>query len=211
MISVRHAGRLAALVALSLAAACSVLPERNPVDIYRLPSALTPAPASASGRGTLRVSMPHATYRLESPRIAVIAEANRISTYAGARWADTPPAMMRDRLTEALRSGGGYVNVTTAESNVQAELDLDTELRAFHSEYRQGQPHAVIALQAQLVATATRRIVASRAFEVAEPADGTAVPVVVDAFGRAADALAREVADWAARQERPAGAAVTLR
>lgn len=211
MISARRTGRQCAIAALALVAACSVLPERSPVDIYRLPSALKPVPMPAGGRGTLRVAMPHTAYRLENPRIAVIAEANRISTYAGARWADTPPVMMRDQLTEALRAGGGFENVTTSESNVQAELELDTELRDFHSEYRQGVPHAVIAMQAQLVAADSRQIVASRSFEIAEPADGTSVPFVVDAFGRAADALARQVADWAASRRPPAGPAVPLR
>ncbi|MBX6317736.1 ABC-type transport auxiliary lipoprotein family protein [Pigmentiphaga sp.] len=211
MIPVRRAGRLAAIAALSWIAACSVLPERRAVDVYRLPSALTPPPASTNGRGTLRVTMPNTTYRLENPRIAVIAEANRISSYAGARWADIPPVMMRDRLTEALRANGRFQNVTTSDSNVQAELELDTDLRAFHSEYRGGEPYAVIALQAHLVAPASRRIVASRAFEVSERSDGTGVPFVVDAFGRAADAVARQVADWAAAQERPAEPAVPLR
>jgi cholesterol transport system auxiliary component len=44
------------------------------------------------------------------------------------------------------------------------------------------------------------RIIASRSFEVSEPVDGKAVPEVVAAFGRADDALARQVVEWTLQQ-----------
>ena len=43
-------------------------------------------------------------------------------------------------------------------------------------------------------------ILASRRFEVSQPASDTSVPAVVNAFGQAGDQLAREVLEWTLTQ-----------
>ena len=67
-------------------------------------------------------------------------------------------------------------------------------------ECRDGRPEAVVRLDARLVHTATRRIVASHSFALRAPATDTAVPAVVQAFGAAADRLAAEVVEWTVRE-----------
>ncbi|MNN81945.1 hypothetical protein D3C81_1988260 [compost metagenome] len=47
---------------------------------------------------------------------------------------------------------------------------------------------------------ATQRIVAVRSFAVIQPVDGSQVPQVVEAFGKAGDRLAAQVVDWTIQQ-----------
>lgn len=204
----RRAGafiRWAGISLAALASACTLLPEQKTVDIYRLPSAQAAAsPAGKAQAWSLRIRSPHANAVLDSARIAVIVQGDQISTYGGARWTDAPPTLVRGRLAQAFRLDGRVASVSTTDSNVRADLELDSDLRAFQSEYRGAVPHAVVSLDARLISTSTRRVVASRSFEIAQPAGGVEVPAVVSAFGLATDALAAQVVQWAVEQ----GAAV---
>jgi len=192
---------LAALFLTALLSACSLLPEREANDIYRLPSTLPAVSAISPGavNWSLRVLQPTSGAQLAGRRIVVIPDDHVLSVYQGAAWADTAPRMIRERLVDAARADGRIATVSSDERSLHADLELDTDLRAFHSEYRNGRPEAVIRLDARLVRSDTRRIIASRSFETREAAADTALPAVVSAFGSAADRIALEIADWTVR------------
>ena len=192
---------LTAFFLAALLSACSLLPEREPNDIYRLPSTLPAASADARAavNWSLRVLQPTSSAQLAGRRIVVIPDDHVLSVYQGAAWADTAPRLIRERLIDAVRTDGRIATVSSDERSLHADLELDTDLRAFNSEYRNGQPEAVIRLDARLVRSDTRRIIASRSFETREAAADTALPAVVSAFGRAADGIALEIADWTVR------------
>ena len=78
------------------------------------------------------------------------------------------------------------------------DVALVSDLRAFHSEYANGVPEVVIRLDATLVDERTQALLAERRFEFREPSTGTVLESVVEAFGRAADRLAADLADWSA-------------
>ncbi|WP_068804114.1 ABC-type transport auxiliary lipoprotein family protein [Thauera phenolivorans] len=190
-------GLLAALGLAVLLPACSVLPRPEPVDTYLLPSAAAPA----TGRGetqawSLRIAQPAAGGHLASARIVVLPEPSRVSVYKGASWSDPAPVLLRDRLFEAFRTDGRVTALSSDERRLHADFELDSDLRAFQSEYRDGEPEIVIRLDARLVRPLGRRIVASRHFELRRRVAGTAVPEVVRAFGAAADALSVELVEW---------------
>ncbi|MCR3804814.1 ABC-type transport auxiliary lipoprotein family protein, partial [Pseudomonas aeruginosa] len=85
-------------------------------------------------------------------------------------------------------------------SNTQADFELGGDLRAFQTEYPNGQASALIRYDARLVRTDDKRVVASRRFEVSQPVDGKKVAAVVSAFGKAGDTLSAQVLDWTLRQ-----------
>ena len=221
----------AALCAIALLPACSVLPEAEPLDVYVLPvtgdasagavsavretaRATAPAaPASATVAAgssaaaaaaaqswSLRVVRPAAGVHLAGQRIVVMPEGNRVSVYQGAGWSDPAPVLVRDRVLEAFRADGRVGALSSDERQLHADFELDSDLRAFQSEYRGGRPEAVLRLDARLVHTASRRIVASRTFEQRQPTEDPAVPAVVQAFGTAADRLSAAVVDWTVRE-----------
>ena len=195
----------AVLCAAVLLPACSVLPEAEPLDVYVLPvtgdASATAVPAAAGAQAwSLRVVRPAAGVHLAGQRIVVMPEDNRVSVYQGAGWSDPAPVLVRDRVLEAFRADGRVGALSSDERQLHADFELDSDLRAFQSEYRGGRPEAVLRLDARLVHTASRRIVASRSFEQRQASADPAVPAVVEAFGTAADRLSAEVVDWTVRE-----------
>ncbi|CRI54635.1 ABC-type transport auxiliary lipoprotein family protein [Pseudomonas sp. CCOS 191] len=193
--------RLAALVtALSLATACSILPQSEPVDIYRLPVSQT-ARSAAPLDWSLRLNKPLASEALAGPRIAVIPQGDVISSYKGARWSDPTPMLVRNRLLDGFQRDGRVQRLSADDSNLQADYELGGELQAFQSEYRPGGAvEVVIRYDARLVQGRSQRILASKRFEVRQPLGSQQVPAVVAGFGTASDQLARQVIDWTVSQ-----------
>ncbi|MDD1506755.1 ABC-type transport auxiliary lipoprotein family protein [Pseudomonas sp. CNPSo 3701] len=192
-----------ALLLTGLLSACSVLPKGEPLEVYLLPSNL---PVRAAGKQreswSLRVNRPQSSQLLDSPRIAVLPQGDRISAYQGARWSDRAPALFRDRLIGALLDDGRVGAVSSDDSRLQADLELSSDLRAFQSEYRNGRPEVHILLDARLVQAGNQRILASRRFEVRQIAGDTAVESVVKTFGAANDQLSRQLIDWVVQEGR---------
>ena len=189
--------RLAAPLLLALLTAYSILPKAESPHIYTLPAAPGARPAAATPvTWALRVATPNAPRALDNARIAVVPEANTITVYAGARWADSAPKLFRERLADAFRDGGRVAAISTDDSNLAADYELGGGLAAFQTEYTNGKPEVVVRYDAVLAATRKHQIVGSRRFEVREPVDGKEVPKVVEAFGRAMDKISGDVVRW---------------
>lgn len=181
--------------------ACSLLPAAAPVDVYQLPTALPRQPASAPLLPlSLRVTRPAASALLAGQRLLVQPEGDRVSYYKGAQWSEPAPVLLRKRLLDALRADGRIATLSSDERILQADFELDGELRSFQSVYRDGQPEVRLALELDLVRTASQRILASRRFELVQAASGSALPAVVQAFGSVSDRLALEVTDWTVKE-----------
>ncbi|WP_050463515.1 ABC-type transport auxiliary lipoprotein family protein [Herbaspirillum autotrophicum] len=194
---------LSAVCALSLTAACSILPTSEPVAIYRLPA--TPAAArtstgnaidGAAGARSLRILTPYGSRAVDSERILVLPQNNLVQSYAGARWSDPAPVLLRNRLLQAFTADGRIRYLSSDDSNVLTDQELGGDLLAFQSEYRNGAPTVNIQFNARLIDSASRRIIAVRSFNVSQPVSGVQTPQVVDAFGQASDVLAADVISW---------------
>lgn len=190
---------LATLLLIGSLSACSILPKSQVLSIYRLPASSLPN-HEVSADWALRVNKPYSSQLLDSTRIAVLPPGDQISAYQGVRWSDRAPLLLRDRLIDAFLDDGRLKAVSSDDSRLQADLELDGDLRAFHSEYQNGRPAARILFEARLVESGSLRILASRRFEVSQAARDTSVPAVVNAFGQAGDQLAREVLEWTLNQ-----------
>ncbi|WP_225790010.1 ABC-type transport auxiliary lipoprotein family protein [Pseudomonas sp. Marseille-P8916] len=192
--------RLLALTAsLGLATACSILPQSEPVDIYRLPV------SQANGNQapldwSLRLNKPLASEALAGPRIAVIPQGDVISSYKGARWSDPVPLLLRNRLLDGFQRDGRVQRLSADDSNLQADFELVGELQAFQSEYRAGGVEVLIRYDARLVQGRSQRILASRRFEVRQPLGDSQVPAVGAGFGSASDQLVGQVVAWTIAQ-----------
>ena len=164
---------LALAAALSLASACSILPQSEPVDLYR--------PAG--------------------PRIAVIPQGDVVSSYKGARWSDAVPVLLRNRLLDGFQRDGQVQRLSADDSNLQADYELAGELQAFQTEYRAGGAvEVVIRYDARLVQGRSQRILASKRFEIRQPLADKQVSAVVAGFGKACDQLTGQVVSWTIAQ-----------
>jgi cholesterol transport system auxiliary component len=192
--------RIIPALIVTLLAGCSVLPEAQTSTAYLLPSAAQAPSAAPPVDWALRVVTPQASQVLDSTRIAVLPQANQISNYKGARWSDPAPALLRDRLLDALRADGRVPALSSDARPLHADLLLVSDLRAFQAEYQGGTVQVSIQLEARLVRSNGQHIVASQRFDVRQAVEGTQVAQVVDAFGLASDQLAAQLVDWAVAQ-----------
>ncbi|MBF8160141.1 membrane integrity-associated transporter subunit PqiC [Pseudomonas mendocina] len=195
--------RLTLLLAATLLGACSILPQSEPLDIYLLPGAQLPA-QSQRVDWALRINSPSSSQLLDGTRIVVLPEPDRVNTYQGVRWSERTPQLLRNRLLDAFQDDGRIQALSNEEQRLQADLELVSDLRSFHSEYRDGIPYALIRLEVNLVDARDQRILASRRFSISQPASDASVPAVIAAFGQAGDQLSRELVDWTLNQGRRA-------
>lgn len=188
----------AALSAAAMLAACSVLPEPESLTYYQLPATSLPAQPSDAARQALivQVDRPYADRALAGPRIIVLPDGNQLSAYQGVRWSDDTPALLRDRLVGALRDAGQFRAVVLDSDAIVADWELSGSLSAFQVDYVQGAPRVRIHYDAVLRDQRNGTLLQTRRFTLDEPVDGTAVPQVVQAFGRAADSLALQLSQW---------------
>ncbi|QKV61565.1 membrane integrity-associated transporter subunit PqiC [Pseudomonas sp. 43A] len=194
--------RLALLAGFTLISACSILPQPEPSDVYRLPAAQAPASASsvATQHWSLRLNKLQASEALNRPTIAVIPQGDVISSYKGSRWSDPAPVLVRNRLLDGFARDGRVTLLSTDDSNFAADLELGGNLQAFQTEYQGTQASVVVRVDALLVRGYDQRILASRRFEERQPLGDVQVPAVVAGFGQASDRLTAKVVAWAVDQ-----------
>ena len=192
----------ALLAGFSLLGACSILPQAEPSDVYRLPPAQAPASASSAAAQpwSLRLNKLQASEALNRPTIAVIPQGDVISSYKGSRWSDPAPVLVRNRLLDGFVRDGRVTLLSTDDSNFAADLELGGSLQAFQTEYQGRQASVLVRVDALLVRGYDQKILASRRFEERQPLSDVQVPAVVAGFGQASDRLTAKVVAWAVDQ-----------
>ncbi|MDR9440437.1 MAG: ABC-type transport auxiliary lipoprotein family protein, partial [Halomonas sp.] len=183
-----------------LLAGCSLLPAQEPVRLFTLPEPSRSASHEAVRDLTLRVDTPSAGAPLNGPRLLVMPSPGEFQAYAGARWRDDAPQLLRDHLIAAFRLDGRLAAVVDDTSRARSDAALASHLGAFHSRYREGAPEVVLRLEVQLLDEATREVLASRRIEAVVASEDDSLDAVVETFGRAADRLAGELVDWTLSQ-----------
>lgn len=186
---------LMVLVCLPLAA-CTVLPQRPVSQVWLLP-AQPGAPASGQTiNRSLRVMQPSTSQFINSSRIAVQPQGAEITVYSGSRWSDSVPVLIRNRLTQELRTDGRFISVSSDEDNLQADFELGGDLSSFQGVYNGNKGEVLIQFDTHLVQTSNRRVIASQRFVIRQPISGSSMNEVVEAFGLASDRLAADILRW---------------
>ncbi|MFP4137199.1 MAG: ABC-type transport auxiliary lipoprotein family protein [Halomonas sp.] len=187
---------LPALLLAALIGGCSLLPEREAVRLFTLPEPAMQASGESPLDLTLRLDTPSAGAPLDGRRLLVMPSPGELQAYAGARWRDDAPRLLRDHLMVAFRHDGRLAAVVDDTSRARSDAALTSHLVAFHSRYRDGAPEVVLRLEVQLLDEDSREILASRRLEAVVTSEGEDVGAVAEAFGRAADRLAGELVEW---------------
>tara|TARA_R110002051_G_scaffold325772_2_gene431105 strand:- start:56301 stop:56927 length:627 start_codon:yes stop_codon:yes gene_type:complete len=186
---------MAAVAAMSLAA-CSVLPESEPLSVYQLPAPQMQASPAAQSLPSLRINTPQAGFALSSPRMLVNPDGDQVSTYKGARWTDPVPALLREHLAKAFTQQVSATGITTDEHALRSDVHLGSDLRQFQVRYNGSSPRAVIELDARLINPNSRSVIAAQHFLVEQPLDNPQIAGVVSGFKLAADELAEQLIRW---------------
>lgn len=188
----------ALLIAAAALSGCSLLGGRKtpptqyaPMAQARL-SAAAPTLDAALAIGPVQVTRPY-----DSVRIAVRPTPQELQVYKDGVWAQRPSEMLTASLLRLLEDSGRVRTVARAGSGVNARYRLLLDLRRFEADYAgTAMPRATIEVSAKLLRDDANDVLASRTFVEAEPAAGTAVPQVVDAFDRALVRIDGALAEW---------------
>ncbi|MFO1304608.1 MAG: ABC-type transport auxiliary lipoprotein family protein [Burkholderiales bacterium] len=178
----------ALLIALTLAA-CSTPQALAPDNATVHVLAARPAPATASPRDVaIEVAVPRAGPGADTTDMTYTRGAYQLDRFAENRWVDTPSRMLSPLLVRALEDTGGFRAVVQAPSAATADYRLDTEVVRLVQNFATTPSRAEIAVRAQVTDLRTRRVVATRLFEDAEP---SASENATGGVAAANDALAR--------------------
>jgi cholesterol transport system auxiliary component len=189
---------LAAGLCLLLGGCAAIGGPRTEMRVYSPIATITPDPAWPSADWSLSVGVQAANQLLDSPRIAVRPEPNRLQPYKDALWADNAPDLVETALIEGLEDSGKIVAVGRLGSNARGDFGLFLELRAFETVYTDGRPEAVIEAQALLIRfRGDRGVVASKRFRQAVPGRAPELDAMVESFSQALSAMGTEVVGWA--------------
>lgn len=145
----------------------------------------------------LSTTRPTAARMMDSLRIAVSPVPGELQVYKNASWSRTPTEMVEDGVLRALEDSGKIPAVARQGSGIGADYRLVMDLRDFEAEYAGAAvPSAVVEVNAKLLHSQDQTVVGSRTFRHAQPAAGTDVALVADAFTQALGATTHEIAGW---------------
>ncbi|WP_150913666.1 ABC-type transport auxiliary lipoprotein family protein [Marinobacter halotolerans] len=187
---------IAALLAATLLAGCTLLPERAAISTFRLPDPQMPTADEATVPMTLRVLTPAATPPLNSTRILVNPRGLEVQAYSGARWSNPPPLLLRDYWIDSFRQNGNLKAVISDASSAGSELSLTSDLMRFQLVYNQGEPAVMVQVDAQVLATDSRRVLAARRFQSRQPVEDQPVEAVIAGFAVASERVTRDMVNW---------------
>ena len=172
--------------------------DRERTTIYAPNPRVALDPALPRVSWQLALGSTSAARTVDSYRIAVRPTPDEVQVYRGASWARTPGEMLQSTLLAALEDSGKIASVARQGTGIAADYRLVIDLRRFEADYAgNAVPAATIEFNAKLVHGPDQAIVASRTFLQAQPAAGTDVSLVVDAFSRALETVGAELAGWA--------------
>lgn len=201
--TLRSIKSVALLLGAAFASGCTVFPNPEPPRVMDL-ALVQPIPAvEQTVQASLRVDTPYASEPFNGSLILAKPIPQEFRAYEGIRWRDTAPVVVRDTLVASLRQSGAYTNVISDTNPAQAELTLVTELSAFNSETPESGPQVVIELHLQMIHNRSRANLCTRTVRIVEPAAGTSIDQIVEAFGTAGSQLAGRVIDWATTCDYP--------
>lgn len=190
---------LAITAAILATAGCGLLggkkdspPQYDPAGASRVAPVAGPRAGWTLVLAPVQVARPY-----DSLRIAVRPAPQELQVYKDGTWAQRPAEMLERALLRTLEDSGRLPAVGRAGSGIAGDYRLLLDVRRFEADYAGGAvPSATIEVSAKLLHAKTADVVASRVFVQAEPASGTAVPTVVEAFDRALGRISRDVSDW---------------
>ena len=196
-------GMIGLFASLCLIGACSVLPKPEPVTMDQYVLEYMPgrvAAGSIEDLPVLIVTTPRAHGGYDTHRIAYMKQEYGLRYFTRSRWADTPARMLAPLLAEAMQATGQFQSLYAVPGSVAADYRLDTELIRFHQDFMQQPSMVQITLRARLVDLQASRVLATRQFDIAEPAATDDSYGGVVAANKAVSVLLSELAQFCVSQ-----------
>jgi cholesterol transport system auxiliary component len=190
-----------AIAAALLAAGCGGIFSDTPRrPLYQLKPALTFGAPMRPIAAQLLVALPSAPAGLDTNRVALSRSAMSLDYYADAEWSDSAPLLVQGALVDAFEKSGAFPSVGRDSAGLRADFILETDLRDFTAVYDSpnAAPRVTVALTLKLIKIPDRKIVAQHTVLRQQPAAGTAIPDIIQAFNGALAGAVEEAVRWTA-------------
>jgi cholesterol transport system auxiliary component len=191
---------LAIAVAL-LAAGCGGIFSDTPRrPLYQLKPAVTFSAPMRPIAAQLLVAVPNAPTGLDTNRVALSRSAMSLDYYADAEWSDSAPVIVQSALIDAFEKSRAFPSVGRDSAGLRADFILETDLRDFTAVYDSpnARPRITVALTLKLIKIPDRKIVAQHTVTRQQPAAGTTIPDIIQAFNAALSGAVEEAVRWTA-------------
>lgn len=189
-----------ALALVGLAACVTVLPETDPVTLYRLEAEVRPALAPASGPRLYLLRTPtRFNAAAATDRIMTVTD-GQVAYLAGARWASPTPVLFDEALSRAFDTAAVETSLVGYDGAARARHVLRLEVREFVAFYQAGgsvAPEVRLRVTASIVRRQDGALISERMFDVRTPAAANRVSTVVGAYDSALGQVLGEVVAWA--------------
>lgn len=177
------------LALIATTAACGPILPKGP-DAPRLFALKADIPAAEKTLPvSLQIQEPTAAAGLDGDRIALKKSPHELDYYAGAKWADTLPAVLRDAVVDAFQRAHLAITVGPDTLSFSASHRLAIDIADFQAEYKDGAANPVlhVRLVARLIEGAGNTVIATDSIEKSVPANGNTLQDVVTAANLAFD------------------------
>jgi len=121
--------------------------------------------------GTLIINPTRAAPGFDTPFIAYQRRAHEIDYFSESRWVEPPAAMLSPLIANAIERGNTFAAVVRAPTSASASFSLDTEIIRLQHEFTTQPSRVRFTLNAVLIDTTTRQVVASRNFDTTVVSD----------------------------------------
>lgn len=177
-----------------------------PVRQFYLNALAAPPPDVPPASWSLVVPPPETVSALRTTRIAQAIGANEFDYYADAEWGDIPTLMFQAVLIRSIDRSRAVPVVVDQRARVRTDFILNTTLVPFFAVGAVGNPpSARVGVEARLVRSRGREVVATRSFEEARDAASADIAAVVAAFDAASQAVISALIPWAVAAGNTAG------
>lgn len=196
--------KLVALCALGAAlggcALSSIAGEPAP-QIFTL-LAPTPAPVAsemnASVSAALVVDDFTASAAINSARIVYQPNPHELKYFAGARWVDLAPLMVRNLTVETLENSHRFVSVAARGTGINSDYVIKGDIRQFAAENEAGKMQVRVDIFLRVVSNLKRNVVAAKDFTAVEPVTASGIAAIVAAYDKALARNLEAITDWTA-------------
>lgn len=170
----------------------------EPLDVYEVQPPAGIEPARRSLPRDVIVELPTTSGALETDRIMIRPTRLGAAYLPDARWGEPAPVMVQTVLTRTLDATGAFQYVGRRPLGPGGDFAIVTELLAFEAEALDGAEEARVEIRmiSRIVREEGVRVMATRSFAATQTAASLDDAVLVEAFDRAMDTVAREFADW---------------
>lgn len=159
----------------------------------------TPSRSVKHAQRTLLVMPTQVSPALNDKEMIYITKQHRISHFSKNEWVAPPAKMLTALITKALQDNGYFYAVITAPFTGSIDLRLYTHLYQLQQVFLQKPSVVHLSLAAQLVNAHTGKVIATKQFQLVEPAPQDNPYGGVLAANNAVHKLLRQLVDFSAR------------